>query len=116
MLLEGPVRTYRTLEHDARFRHGRRHDVRILALLGRALVEEIAVGAPGFQGGLHRRRRYRQIEESQRSFVGLQLPRHLVPSSVDIIRNAQTASRSRSVATREFGNIFVASARTSSSG
>jgi hypothetical protein len=34
------------LEHDARLRHRRRHDVRILALLGRSLMKEIAVGAP----------------------------------------------------------------------
>jgi hypothetical protein len=47
MLREGPIRTHRTLEHDARLRHGRRHNVRILALLGRALVKEIAVRAPG---------------------------------------------------------------------
>ena len=41
MLLEGPIRTHRALEHDARLRHGRRHDVRILALLGRALVNRL---------------------------------------------------------------------------
>jgi hypothetical protein len=35
------------------------------------LVKEIAVRAPGFQGRLHRGRRYRQVEESKRSFVGL---------------------------------------------
>jgi hypothetical protein len=36
----------RTLEHDARFRHDRLHDVRIPALLvGCALMEELAVGA-----------------------------------------------------------------------
>jgi hypothetical protein len=45
MLLEGPIRTHRTLEHDAGLRHGRRHDVWILALLGGALVKEIAVRA-----------------------------------------------------------------------
>jgi hypothetical protein len=49
MLLEAPIRTHRTLEHDTRLRHGHRHDVRILALLSRALVKEIAVRAPGFQ-------------------------------------------------------------------
>ena len=33
-------------ENDARFRHGRGDDVRIVALLRRALVEEVTVGAP----------------------------------------------------------------------
>jgi len=71
VFLEWAIRTHRTLEHDARLRRGGRHDVRILALLGRALVEEIAVGSPGFESSLHRGRRYRLVEESQRSFVGL---------------------------------------------
>jgi hypothetical protein len=45
MLLEGSIRTHGTLEHNAWLRHGCCHDVRILALLGRALVKEIAVRA-----------------------------------------------------------------------
>jgi hypothetical protein len=33
-----------------------------LTLLRNALVKKVAVGAPGFQSRLHRRRRYRQVE------------------------------------------------------
>jgi hypothetical protein len=65
MLLEWPIRTHGTLEHDARLRHGRGDDVRIVALLGRALVKEIAVGTPCFQGRLHGRSGDRLLEESQ---------------------------------------------------
>ena len=35
-------------QNDGRCRHGRLDDLGIVALLCRALVEEIAVGAPGF--------------------------------------------------------------------
>src|SRR6516165_4384054 len=45
-------------------------------LAGEIQADEIAVGAAGFQHRFHRRRRYRQIEEAQRSLVRLQLPRH----------------------------------------
>jgi hypothetical protein len=37
---------------------------RVVALLRRALVEEVAVGAPGFQCRLHRRRGDGEIEEA----------------------------------------------------
>ena len=69
-------RIRRAPENDARLRHGRGDDVRIVAFLRRALVKEIAVGAPRFQSRLHRRRGDRQIEEAQRSLVGLQFSRH----------------------------------------
>jgi hypothetical protein len=51
-------------------------DVRIGALFRGTLVEEIAVGAPRLQGSLHRRRGDGLFEETQRSLIGLQLPRH----------------------------------------
>ncbi len=47
----------RAPENDARLLHGRSDDVRIVAFLRRALVEEIAVGAPRFQSRFHRRER-----------------------------------------------------------
>jgi hypothetical protein len=53
VLLERPAGADRTLQDDARLHHGRRHDVRIPALLRSALVEQIAIRASGFQGGLH---------------------------------------------------------------
>src|SRR6201984_2142049 len=65
-----------TLQNDARRSHGRRDDIRILALLRRTLVKKIAVGTPRVQSRCDRRRRYRQIKEAQRSLVGVQLPRH----------------------------------------
>src|SRR6185437_684549 len=68
--------SHRTLEDDARFRHGRGDDVWIGAFLRHTLMEKIAVGAPRFQGGLHRRRCDGLLEEAQRGLVGLQLPRH----------------------------------------
>jgi hypothetical protein len=62
-------------ENDARFLHGGDDDVRIVAFLCRALVEEIAVGTPGFQGRLHRRGGDRLIEEAERSLIGFQFSR-----------------------------------------
>jgi hypothetical protein len=41
VLLEGPAGADGTLQHDARRRHGRRNDVRILALLRRAPVKRL---------------------------------------------------------------------------
>jgi hypothetical protein len=41
-----------------------------------ALVEEIALRAPGCQRRLHRWRGYRLIEEAQRGLIGLELSRH----------------------------------------
>src|ERR1700676_4792734 len=76
MLAEASVGSDGTPEDDARLRHGRCDDVRIVALLGRALMEEIAVGAPRFQSRFHRRSGDRLIEEAQRSLIGLQLSRH----------------------------------------
>jgi hypothetical protein len=76
MFAEGSVGTDGSSEDDARFLHGRGDDVRIVALLRRTLMEEIAVGAPRFQGRFHRRSGDRLIEEAQRSLIGLQLPRH----------------------------------------
>ena len=66
----------RAPENDAGLCHGRSDDVRIVAFLRRALVEEIAVGAPRFQSRFHRGSRDRQIEEAQRGLVGLQFSRH----------------------------------------
>ena len=63
-------------ENDAGLCQGRGDDVRIVALLRRALVEEIAVGAPRFQSRFHGGSGHRQIEEAQRSLVGLQFSRH----------------------------------------
>jgi hypothetical protein len=56
MLAEGPFGADGPPEDDTRLRHGRGDDVRIVALLRRPLVEEVAVGAPCLQRGLHRRR------------------------------------------------------------
>src|SRR6202045_5281823 len=76
MLAERSVGSDRAPEDDARLRHGRSDDVRIVAFLRRALVEEIAVGAPRFQSRFHRRSGDRQIEEAQRSLVSFQFSRH----------------------------------------
>jgi hypothetical protein len=68
-------------------------------------VKEIAVRAPGFQSGLHRGRRYRQVEESQRSFVVLQLLGHSTCSFVGIVGNAsdrQSIEVSRHSGVREY--------------
>ena len=48
----------------------------IAALLGDTLMEKIAPRAPGFQGRLHRRRRYRQVVKAKRRLVCLQFSRH----------------------------------------
>jgi hypothetical protein len=64
MLAERRIGADGSPENDARFLHGRHDDVRIVAFLRRALVEEIAVSAPGFQGRLHRRSGDRLIEEA----------------------------------------------------
>src|SRR4051794_25281955 len=57
-------------ENDAGLCHGRGDDVGVVALLRRALVEEIAVRAPRFQSRFHGRCSNRQIEEAQRGLVG----------------------------------------------
>src|SRR5689334_14644009 len=76
MLAERPVGSDRAPENDARLLHGRSDDVRIVTLLRRALVEEIAVGAPCFQSRFHGGCGDRQIEETQRSLVGLEFSGH----------------------------------------
>ena len=76
MFAERSVRSNRAPENDAGFCHGRGDDVRVVALLGRSLVEEIAVGAPRFQSRFHGGSGHRQIEEAQRGLVGLQFSRH----------------------------------------
>jgi hypothetical protein len=67
---------------------------RVVALLRRALVEEVAVGAPCFQSRLHRRRGDSEIEEAQRGLVGLQLPGHSVASyaASACLRSARVSS------------------------
>ena len=76
MFAERSVRSNRAPENDAGLCHGRGDDVRIVAFLRRALVEEIAVGAPRFQSRFHGGSGHRQIEEAQRGLVGLQFSRH----------------------------------------
>src|SRR6478609_10046096 len=76
MLAEWAISSDRAPGNDAKLLCGRSDDVRIVAFLRRALVEEIAVGAPRFQSRLHRRSSDCQIEEAQRSLVGLQFSRH----------------------------------------
>jgi hypothetical protein len=76
MLGESSTRSDGPAQHDARLGHGRGDDFRIRGFLGGPLMEEVAVGAPGLQGGLHPRRRYRLVEEAQRGLVGLQFSRH----------------------------------------
>src|SRR3981189_366778 len=86
MFAERSVGANRAPENDAGLCHGRGDDVRIVALLGRALVEEITVCAPRFQSCFHGGSGHRQIEEAQRSLVGLEfsgqetLPRPLTAS------------------------------------
>ena len=46
VLAEGAVRADRSLEDNARLRHGRGEYVRVGALLRRTLMKQIAVGAP----------------------------------------------------------------------
>ena len=70
-LAERSVGSDGTPQNDPWLRHGRGDDVRIMALPRLALVEEVAVCAPRFQSGFHRRSRDREIEEAQRSLVGL---------------------------------------------
>ena len=74
VLAEGSIRPDGALEFDARLRHGRGDDVRIGGYRCRALVEQLAVGAPCIQGGLHRLRCDGLLEEAQRGLVGLQQP------------------------------------------
>src|SRR5436309_13376320 len=76
MLAERSAGSDRAPENDARLCHGRGDDVRVVALLRRALMEEIAVCAPRFQSRFHGGSGYRQIEEAQRGLVGLQFSRH----------------------------------------
>ena len=86
-------------ENDARLRHGRGDDVWIVGLLRRALTEKIAVGAPCFQSGFHRRSGDRLIEVAQRSLVGLQFSRHeMLPCTAHRTR----IRRSVYLASREF--------------
>ena len=66
MLAKGSVGADGAPENDARLRHRRSDHVRIVALLGRALVEKIAVRAPRFRSRLHGRSGDRQVEEPQR--------------------------------------------------
>ncbi|GLR98678.1 hypothetical protein GCM10007858_63210 [Bradyrhizobium liaoningense] len=49
MLPEWPVGADGSLQNDARRIHSRLDDVQIVAFLRRALVKEIAIGAPGFE-------------------------------------------------------------------
>src|SRR6476619_3403874 len=93
MFAEGSVGADGAPENDARFLHGRGDDVWIVALLRRALVEEIAVSAPRFQSRLHRRSGDGLIEEAQRSLIGLQLSSHERPPNWPPM--AQSTSRAR---------------------
>src|SRR5437016_11204242 len=76
MLAERSVGSDRAPENDAGLCHGGGDDVRIVALLRGALVEEITVCAPRFQSRFHGGSGYRQIEETQRSQVGLEFSGH----------------------------------------
>ena len=85
MLPEWPVGADGSLQNDARRSHSRLDDVRIVAFLRRALVEEIAVSAPGFEGRFHGGSGDRQIEEAQRELdreLGRDLTRSLARDSV----------------------------------
>ena len=95
MLAEGAVGADGPLENDARLRHGGRDDVRIVALLRCALVEEIAVGAPSFESRLHRWSGDRLIEEAKRSLIGLQFSRH--ETSTARAANSQSKPTARPV-------------------
>ncbi|MGY2930567.1 hypothetical protein ACVWZ6_000169 [Bradyrhizobium sp. GM6.1] len=72
MFAERSVGSNRAPENDAGLCHGRGDDVWIVALFRRALMKQIAVGAPRFQSRFHGGSGHRQIEEAQRSLVGLQ--------------------------------------------
>jgi hypothetical protein len=78
MFAEGSVGSNRAPENDAGLCHGRGDDVRIVALLCRALVEEITVGAPRLQSRLHGWRGDRLIEKTQRGLIGLQFSGHRI--------------------------------------
>lgn len=54
MFTERRLRADRPPQNDAGLSHGRRDGPRIVGLLGDALMEEIAVGTPRFQGRFHR--------------------------------------------------------------
>lgn len=71
MFAERSVCSDRAPENDAGLCHGRRDNVRIVAFLGRALVEEIALCAPRFQSRFHGGSGNRQSEEAERGLVGL---------------------------------------------
>src|SRR3954471_9408793 len=80
-------------ENDARPCHSRGDDVRMVALLRRALVKQIAVGAPRLQSRLHGWRGDRLIEEAQRGLVGLQFSGHRSnPRSRSIVNVAYAAA------------------------
>ncbi|MEH2469274.1 hypothetical protein V1281_001475 [Nitrobacteraceae bacterium AZCC 2161] len=63
-------------EDDARMSDRGRDDGQVVGLLREALVEQIAVGAPDFERGLHGGRGDGQVEEADRRLIGLELPRH----------------------------------------
>ena len=93
MFAERSVGSNRAPENDAGLCHGRGDDVRIVALLRRALVEEIAVGAPRLQSRLHRWSGDRLIEEAQRGLIGLQFSGHRIdPPSRSIVNVAPAAA------------------------
>lgn len=97
MLAEGSVGSDRAPENDARLLHRGGDDAWIVAFLRRTLVEEIAVGAPRFQSRLHGGSRDRQIEEAQRSLVGLEFSRH---ATLPAYRRDHTIRRSVYLARR----------------
>src|SRR5947207_2970552 len=68
-----------TPENDAGLRHRGSDDVGVVAFFRDALMEEVAVRAPRFQGRLHEWRRDRQVEEAQRKFDRFQFPCHEAP-------------------------------------
>ena len=97
-------------ENGARLRHGRGDDVRIVALLRRTLVKEIAVDAPRFQSRFHRRSGDHLIEETQRSLIRLQFSRHeLSTARAASPRNERTARPVRDISRRT--RLVVASSR-----
>lgn len=66
MLAERRLRPDRSLQDDAWLGQGRGDHIRIVALLRRALMEDIAVRAPRLQRSLHRGGRDRLVEEAKR--------------------------------------------------
>src|SRR5919106_5023391 len=94
MFAERAIRSDRAPQNDARFGEGGRNDRGIVGFPCKALVEKVRLRTPGFQSRLHRWRSNGEIEEPERSLIGLKFPRH---QSRAFFRNRIGATSSSSI-------------------